>query len=351
MIIFILYFLGTEDNVNNSLDDGGPLEVSSLYLKDDNRDEKGEQEGDNGDDSDKGDDDDDDEMPPKITMEDLADDLDSTNESNVNHSADSPGIEFVELTPRVKSDSEKIERASDDKRKEGQYDHPTSTKKADVKMEDNGSHISDEHSNNLHYRNGYLRSKIDTFNSYHAPSTFSQRSCQMRDYSTTESYKYSHLNELDEDVIMMRAKAALRRANRYSPPKGKRGYSFDPQSLSLSDLSLNAPSAWEPVRMSTPLVPQTSASTDYRNHSNHHSHYGYKSLSSSHRHDFTDATYFEESGLGRSGGEMASRRHRDFGRKLSPAMEDITWQRKSHGSAEGTMFIPVSFCIGYSLHL
>ena len=324
-------------------------------MKDDNRDEKGEQEADYDDDNDKGDDgdddDDDDEMPPKITMEDLADDLDSTNESNANQSADSPGMEFVELTPRVKSDSEKIERASDDKRKEEKFDHPSSTKKADVKMEDNDSPVSDEHSYNTHYRNGYSRSKIDTLNSYHAPSTSSQRSWQMRDYSTTESHKYSHLNELDEDVIMMRAKAALRRANRYSPPKGKRGYSFDPQSLSLSDLSLNAPSAWEPVCMSTPLVPQTSASTDYRHHSNHHSHYGYKSLSSSHRHDFANATYFEESGLGRSGGEMASRRHHYFGRKLSPTMEDITWQRKPHGSAEGTVFIPVSFCIGYSLYL
>ena len=326
-------------------------------MKDDNRDEKGEQEADYDDDNDKGDDgdddddDDDDEMPPKITMEDLADDLDSTNESNANHSTDSPGMEFVELTPRVKSDSEKIERASDDKRKEEKFDHPSPTKKVDVKMEDNDSHISDEHSNNTHYRNGYSRSKIDTLNSYHVPSTSSQRSWQMRDYSTTESHKYSHLNELDEDVIMMRAKAALRRANRYSPPKGKKGYSFDPQSLSLSDLSLNAPSAWEPVRMSTPLVPQTSASTDYRNHSNHHSHYGYKSLSGSHRHDLADATYFEESGLGRSGGEMTSRRHHYFRRKLSPAMEDITWQRKPHGSAEGTVFIPVSFCVGYSLYL
>ena len=135
---------------------------------------------------------------------------------------------------------------------------------------------------------------------------------------------------------MMRAKAALRRANRFSPTQGVSSYSHDPRSLTLSDLSLNVSSAWEPVRMSTPLAPHLSTSGNYRGHQDHDSPYGYKSISRSHRHDSPGITYSEESGFGRSGGDMASHYSRGgSGKRLSPAVEDIIRRRKFQGGFEG----------------
>ena len=275
-------------------------------------------------------------MPPMITMEDLADDMDSTEGNSADQVAGSHEMEFVELTPRENPTSKKSDGPSDnDKKEDKSFEHPKLPKETSIQIKDDGSNFSEEPSKSTDW-NGHSKSRKDNFDGYRAPFTTSQRNWQTRHYSPTESYsKYSHLNELDEDIILMRAKAALRRANRFSSPKGTKSYSSDLHSLSLSDLSLNALSAWEPVRMSTPLVSQTSTSTDYRGYSNHDSHYGYKSTSRSHRHDFM---YCEESGLGRSSEEMTSHNHHGVsGRRLSPAVEEIIQRRKLHGNPEGTI--------------
>lgn len=323
---FIVYFTDAEneEKANNSIDDGGPLEVSALSMKDDGDDDDDEREED--------DDDDDDEMPPKITMEDLAGDLDSTEEKN-DQGADSPEMKFEELTPRENLAPVKdVTEASDGNRKEGKsVEHSKLPEDSSMEVDDIGSNLAEERSKSNGYGNGHSKLRKDNLSDYHASA--SQRNWQTRYYSATESYyKYSHLSELDEDVILMRAKAALRRANQFSPPKDISSY---PHRLALSDLSLNVSSAWEPVRMSTPVVPQASASLNYRSHADYDSRYSYKSISRSHGHDIADGVYNEESGLGRSSGERTSRHHGVSGRRLSPAVEDIIRRRKLQGYPEG----------------
>jgi len=318
------------ENPNTSLDDGGPLEVLALSVKDDNEEEEKEVEDINNDD---------DEMPPKITMEDLADDLDSSEENGNAHGTDSPQMKFEELTPRVEAvpDENAATEAMDtgNVRHESTSDeYPKLPQESGMQVEDVGSKFSQEPKSYDH-RNEHpgLRKDIPSGHSI-APS---HRNWQTRNYSTTEGFhKSSHLNELDEDVVMMRAKAALRRANRLSPTQGVSSYSYDPHSLTLSDLSLNVSSTWEPVRMSTPLAPHLSTPGNYRSHRDHDSPYGYKSTSRSHRHDSAGVTYSEESGFGRSGGDMASHySHGVSGKRLSPAVEDIIRRRKFQGGFEG----------------
>lgn len=309
------------------------MEVSALSVKDDNEAEEKEVEDiDN----------DDDEMPPKITMEDLADDLDSTEENGSAHSKDSPQIKFEEPTPRLEPVPD--ENASAEAMGTGNVrserlstsaEHPELPKESSMQVEDVGSNFSQEPKSYDH-SSEHPRVRKD-YPSRH-PTASSHRNWQTKNYSTTEGFrKSSHLNELDEDVIMMRAKAALRRANRFSPTQGVCSHSYDPHSLTLSDLSLNASSAWEPVRMSTPLAPHFSNPGNYRGHRDHDSPYGYKSFSRSHRHgDIAGVTYSEESGLGRSGGNMASNySHGVSGKRLSPAVEDIIRRRNLQGGYEG----------------
>ena len=285
-------------------------------------------------------DNDDDEMPPKITMEDLADDLDSSEESNSAHSKDSPQIKLEEPTPRLEPvpDENAVVEAMDtgNVRSESiSAEHPECPKESSMQVEDVGSSFTQE-SKSYEQSNEHPRLRKD-YPSRH-PTASSHRNWQTKNYSTTEGFhKSSHLNELDEDVIMMRAKAALRRANRFSPTQGVSSYSYDPQSLTLSDLSLNGSSTWEPVRMSTPLAPHLSNPGNYRSHRDRDSPYGYKSISRSHRHsDSAGMTYSEESGLGRSSGNMAPHySHGVSGKRLSPAVEDIIRRRNLQGGYEG----------------
>jgi len=284
-------------------------------------------------------DDDDDEIPPKITMEDLADDLDSTEENGSAYGTDSPQMKFEELTPRLEPVTTKDAAAeamdTGNVRSEStSAEHPELPKESSMQVEDVGSHFSQDPKSYDH-RNEHSRLKKGIPNGH--PRASSHRNWHTRNYSTTKGfYTSSHLNELDEDVIMMRAKAALRRANRFSPTQGVSGYSHDPHSLTLSDLSLNVSSAWEPVQMSTPLVPHPSTLGDYRSHRDHDSPYGYKSIGRSHRHDGSGMTYSEESGFARSGRDMASHYSCGVaGKRLSPAVEDIIRRRKYQGDFEG----------------
>lgn len=323
------------ENRNTSLDDGGPLEVSALSVKDDNEGE--EKEVDDFDN-------DDDKVPPKITMEDLADDSDSTEEKGSAHSADLPQMKFEPLTPGIEPvpDENAAAEAMDTgnvRSESTSTEQPELPKESSMQVEDVGSNFSQE-PKIYDQRNEHPGLSKDNPSGH--PTAFNRRNWQTKNYRTTESFhKFSHLiNDLDEEVIMMRAKAALRRANRFSPTQGVSSYSYDPHSLTLSDLSLNASSAWEPVRMSTPLAPHPSTFSNYRNHRDHDSLYGYKSVSRSHRHDSAGATYSEESGLGRSGGDIPSHYlHRLSGRRLSPAVEDIIQRRKVQGGFEGNVNI------------
>lgn len=303
--------------------------MSALSVKDDNDgDEKeGEQINDDSDD--------DDEMPPKITMEDLADDLDSAEENSSGHSIDSPQVKFEELTPSVNSVPNEAATDMLDAEGTGHEDMAVEEpKESSMQVEDIGSNFIRKPKGE-DPRNEHSGLRKDNASGHIAPS--SHRNWQTRDYSTAEGFQRSiHLNELDEDVIMMRAKAALRRANRFSPTKGTSSYSFDPHSLTMSDLSLSVSSAWDPVRMSTPVVPQPATSSNYRSHRDHDSHHGYKSISRSHRHDNVGAMHSEESGLGRSSGDMASHHFHGFsGKRLSSAVEDIIRRRKLPGGFEG----------------
>ena len=285
--------------------------------------------------------DDDEEMPPKITMEDLADDLYSTSEESFDHGTDSTEAKFKELSPRDNSTAENaVTEVYDRERGEDICDEqPKPPKDSRVGVEDTGSTLSEQGrkgSNN--YGNGYSKQSKDK--SDEASETSSQRNWQARDYSPTQRYlKSSHSYELDEDIIMMRAKAALRRANRYSPPKGLSSHFSDPHSLSLSDLSLNALSAWEPVRVSTPLVQPVTTSNNYRNYADHVGYYSYKSASGSHRHDIPDSLYDDESWLRRNGAETTAHHHSVSGRRLSPAVEEVIQQRKLQENYEGNIKI------------
>ena len=86
-----------KEDPNNSVDDGGPLEVSALSTKEDSKEDDLEKKEEHVIDHD---DDEDEEMPPRITMEDLADNLDSTDDEKVNNqSTDSPELQFTESSP------------------------------------------------------------------------------------------------------------------------------------------------------------------------------------------------------------------------------------------------------------
>lgn len=290
-------------------------------------------------------DNDDDEMPPKITMEDLAEDLDSTEENGSAHSKDSPQIKFEEPTPRREPvpDENAAAEAMDTgnvRSESTSAEHPELPKESSMQVEDVGSNFNQGRKSYDHSNEHPGLSK--DYPSRHPTASNHWHYWQTKNYSTTEGFRESsHLNELDEDVIMMRAKAALRRANRFSPTQVISSYSYDPHSLTLSDLSLNTSSAWEPVRMSTPLAPHLSNPGNYRSHRDRDSPYGYKSISRSHRHgDSAGVTYSEESGLGRSGGNMTSHySHGVSGKRLSPAVEDIIRRRNLQGGYEGNVKI------------
>ena len=285
-------------------------------------------------------DNDDDEMPPKITMEDLADDLDSTEENGSVHSKDLPRIKFEEPIRRLEPvpDENATAEAMDTENVRSEStsaEQPELPKESSMQVEDVGSNFTQE-SKSYDHSSEHPGLRKD-YPSRH-PSSFSHRNWQTSNFRTTEGFrKSSHLNELDEDVIMMRAKAALRRANRFSPTQGVSSYSYDPHSLTLSDLSLNGSSTWEPVRMSTPLAPHLSNPGNYRSHRDRDSPYGYKSIGRSHRHsDIAGMTYSDESGLGRSGRNMAPHySHGVSGKRLSPAVEDIMQRRNLQGGYEG----------------
>ena len=275
-------------------------------------------------------DDEDEEMPPKITMEDLADDLDSTDDEKMtDQSTDSPELKFTESSPRVISDPGEIEAEVLDAK--GDEKDSSSVESGGAEVEK----INQESDFDKHGQDS--RPTRDFQSRQHASTT--NRSAQAMDYSSTDHYHKSiHLNELDEDVIIMRAKVALRRANRLSPPKGVSNFSFDPQSLTLSDLSLNGSTVWDPVRMSTPLVTESGMSTTYRSYTrDNDSHHGYKSYSRSRRYKGGGVAYTDESGIGRSEGEMPLyNSHGISGKRLSPApvVEHIIQGRKQHGDFE-----------------
>lgn len=332
-LLFICFSSDAEDkeNANDSVDDGGPLEVSALSVRDDGNSD--ENEGD-----------DDEEMPPKITMEDLADDLESTSEESFDHVTDSPEAKFKELPPRENSTAENAitEIYDRDRGEDICGELPKPPKDSRVGVEDTGSTLSEQGGKGSnYYGNGYSKQSKDK--SDEASKTSSQRNWQARDYSPTERYlKSSYPYELDEDIIMMRAKAALRRANRYSPPKGLRSHFSDPHSLSLSDLSLNALSAWEPVHVSTPLIQPVTTSNDnnsYRNYADHVGYYSYKSTSGSHWHDIPDSLYDDESWLRRNVAERTAHHHSVSGKRLSPAVEEVIQQRKLQEKHEGNIKI------------
>ncbi|PFX16856.1 hypothetical protein AWC38_SpisGene18841 [Stylophora pistillata] len=270
-------------------------------------------------------------MPPRITMEDLADNLDSTDDEKVNNqSTDSPELQFTESSPKVISDLG--ENKEEDLDAKGDERDGTRVENSRTEVEK----INQESEFDRHGQDEHSRPTTDFQSGQHESSTY--RNSQAMDYSHTKRYHRSiHLNELDEDVIIMRAKVALRRANRLSPTKSLSSFSFDPQSLTLSDLSLNGSAVWDPVRMSTPVVTESGMSNAYRNYTrDNDSHHSYKSYSRSHQYKGAGVTYTDESGLGRSEGEMPLYSSRGIsGKRLSPApaVEDIQW-RKQHGDFE-----------------
>ena len=70
--------------------------------------------------------------------------------------------------------------------------------------------------------------------------------------------KPSHIEEIDEDLIIKRARAALKRADKVSPPKSRvllYSSQHNAASFRSTNVSMNLSSMpWQPVGMSTPLV-------------------------------------------------------------------------------------------------
>lgn len=307
----------TEDVEKNddNCDDGGPLEVSALSVEE-NADDKNnakEEESDS-------------EMPPGITMEDLASDLDFTQDDVGDERRDSSYDKFDLQSPKENSTDEKTGQHVVDRSNIGtsiqiSTEHPKGLKENRIEVDSVGS--SHEHIENASSNDGNRQSNLGKEMSWESLDLPSQRAWHTVGYHRTGSHnKYSHISEFDEDIIMIRAKAALRRANHH--------FSMD-RSLSLSDLSLNTSSAWEPVRMSTPLVPQdTLDSTNYRQYADH-IHSGFRTSS-------TSEPYLQyhgkESWHSKSGQDMTPYQHHTATRKTYSPGVDLMRQRKVHQKLE-----------------
>ncbi|KAK2566458.1 hypothetical protein P5673_009978 [Acropora cervicornis] len=222
----------TEDVEKNddNCDDGGPLEVSALSVEE-NADDKNnakEEESDN-------------ERPPGITMEDLASDLDFTQDDVGDERRDSSNDKFELQSPKENSTDEKpgqhvVDRSNIGNGVQISTEHPKGLKENRIEVDSVGS--SHEHIENASNSDGNRQSNLGKEMSWESLDLPSQRAWHTIGYHRAGSRnKYSHISEFDEDIIMIRAKAALRRANHH--------FSMD-RSLSLSDLSLNTSSAWEP---------------------------------------------------------------------------------------------------------
>lgn len=307
----------TEDVEKNddNCDDGGPLEVSALSVEEnaDDRNNAKEEESDN-------------EMPPGITMEDLASDLDFTQDDVGDERRDSSYDKFEMQSPKENSTDEKPGQHLADRSNIGtsiqiSTEHPKALKENRIEVDSVGS--SHEHIENASSNDGNRQSNLGKEMSWESLDLPSQRAWHTIGYHRTGSRnKYSHISEFDEDIIMIRAKAALRRANHH--------FSMD-RSLSLSDLSLNTSSAWEPVRMSTPLVPQdTLDSTNYRKYADH-IHSGFRTSS-------TSEPYLQyhgkESWHSKSGQDMTPYQHHTATRKTYSPGVDLMRQRKVHQKLE-----------------
>ena len=316
-----------KENQNSSVDDGGPLEVSALSAQDEVVNEKRDE-----------DDNSDDKMPPKITLEDLADESVLTTERRREPSSANRKLVQQRSRESQSPDNCITEAMGIGEAGVKETDIPSKyvSKESSLKIEE----IEPSLSHDPVTEGGPL--KLVGGNSGH----YNGISDPGRTYRAQKSFpKWSHLCEIDEDIILMRAKAALRRANKYSPP-GDSGISFGPHSL--AELNLNSSSQhWEPVGMSTPLLPLLSASGRSVRPVGHSSHYGYKSGNSSKpwpgRYDSAALNFDEESGLGRSGGgePVSDYPHNISWRKPSLLMEDLM-KRRRHCSYEGNFNTLVS---------
>lgn len=303
------------ENANNSVDDGGPLEVSALSTEDNfsHHDAKEKEESDN-------------EMAPGITMEDLASDVDFMRDDSGDKGSNSSKVKIEVSSPKENSVDEKPFQSVVD----GSIGTRMSAEhfKAPKEIRIDGEDVDSNHNHSKF--SGVIEDKQsklgkETFGNSHDQA--SRKAWQTSDYRSIGSpMKDCHFCELDEDIIVMRARAALRRANRHS--------SMD-NSLSLSDLSLNRSSAWEPIRMSTPLVPQDSLEyTNNQYYADGDGNLGYSSASRSH--DHFDAFFGRESWHRERGQDMTSHHyHHSISTKPVSAVEDIIRQRKVQKKLEG----------------
>lgn len=292
------------------------MEVSALSVEEnaDGQNNAKEEESDN-------------EMPPGITMEDLASDLDFTQDDVGDERRDSSNDKFEMQSPKENSTDEKsgqrvVDRSDIGTSVEISTEHPNALKENRIEVDSVGS--SHEHIENASNNDGNRQSNLGKETSWESFDLSSQRAWHTVGYHRTGSRnKYCHISEFDEDIIMIRAKAALRRANHH--------FSMD-RSLSLSDLSLNTSSAWEPVRMSTPLVPQdTLDSTNYRQYADH-IHSGFRTSSTSEPYLQYDG---KESWHSKSGQEMIPYQHHTVTRKTYSPGVDLIRQRKVQQKLEG----------------
>lgn len=300
------------------------MEVSALSVEE-NADDKNnakEEESDN-------------EIPPGITMEDLASDLDFTQDDVGDQGRDSSSDKFKKNSTDEKPGQHVVDSSSVGTSAHISAEHPKASKENRIEVDSDGTR--NEHIENASDNDENRQSHLEKETSWESLDIPSQRAWHtIIGYHGTESLnKYCHISEFDEDIIMIRAKAALRRANRH--------LSMD-RSLSLSDLSLNTSSTWEPVRMSTPLVPQeTLASTNYRQYADH--------IQSSFRTSSTSEPYYQydgrESWHSKSGPEMTPYQHYTVTRKTYSPGEDLIRQRKVQQKLEGiNTGIRDVFCLG-----
>lgn len=214
-------------NDDDDDDDDKPAKITMEDLaSDDDNDDKSRNDNN---DYVKNDDDDDDEKPAMITMEDLAPDDDDDNN---------------DLPPSVTMDDLSVPSNNDPT--------PPDLTAEDLSIPAQRENQSDDQKNETQPE------MMETSMIANPPSLY-QRDLTLSDLSYVNKpdsfHTQKHYNELDEDLVIMKAAAAIRRANRF---KSNNDFNSDkPLASTKSDISMMSMNVseipWQPVIMSTPV--------------------------------------------------------------------------------------------------
>lgn len=230
-----------QDNVSQCIE-ANPLTLSALDTHD-NQESNNKTNNDNDDDSASGNDSDDSEKPAKITMEDLASESSVCDDQEGQQEQKPPGVSMEDL--QSPDDISMIKETSNDDDNDEAMETSMTNILSSTKIPD-GNRQNDQ---------VYLNDEEQRVASGNDERLLEDRP-KVKDMFYGRGYQGSD-EELDDNMVMIKASAALRRANRCTQSiqnETETGYYSKSYNSSLSNMNVSELPWQQPVGMSTPLT-------------------------------------------------------------------------------------------------